>query len=77
MRDSQIRFIRQLGFSGTQFPDSLYSGLMFQPRIVGSAVAVGVLLQSGWLFLALSTVLWWSTWFPSLNAFDAVYKKLL
>lgn len=77
MRDSQIRFIHQLGFPGTQFPDSLYSALMFQPRIVGSVVALGVLLQSGWLFVALSTALWWSTWVPSLNPFDAIYNHLI
>ena len=77
MRDSQIRFIRQLGFPGTQFPDSFYSALMFQPRIVGGAVALGVLLQSAWLFVALATALWWSTAFPSLNPFDAIYNRVV
>jgi hypothetical protein len=74
MRDSQIRFIRQLGFPGTQFPDSFYSALMFQPRAVGVVVALGVLLQSAWLFVALGTALWCSTVFLSLNPFDAVYN---
>jgi hypothetical protein len=77
MRDSQIRFIRQLGFPGTQFPDSFYSALMFQPRAVACVVAVGVLLQSGWLFLALSAVLWWSTLFPFFNLFDAIYNSVV
>jgi hypothetical protein len=77
MRDSQIRFIRQLGFPGTQFPDSFYSALMFQPRAVGGVVALGVLLQSPWPFLALSAVLWWSTVFPSFNVFDAIYNSVV
>jgi hypothetical protein len=77
MRDSQIRFIRQLGYTGTQFPDSFYSALMFQPRVVGGVVALGVLLQSAWPFLALSAALWLSTWFPSLNPFDAIYNHVV
>jgi hypothetical protein len=77
MRDSQVRFIRQLGFPGTQFPDSFYSALMFQPRAVAVVVALGVLFQSSWLFLALSAVLWWSTLFPSLHLFDAIYNYLV
>jgi len=77
MRDSQIRFIRQLGFPGTQFPDSFYSALMFQPRVVGCVVALGVLLQSAWPFLALSAVLWWSTMVPSFNLFDAIYNSVV
>ena len=77
MRDSQIRFIRQLGFPGTQFPDSFYSALMFQPRAVGCVVALGVLLQSPWPFLALSAALWWSTLFPSFNLFDAIYNSVV
>ena len=76
-RDSQIRFIRQLGFPGTQFPDSFYSALMFQPRAVGCVVTPGVLLQSAWPFLALSAVLWWSTLFPSFNLFDAIYNSVV
>lgn len=77
MRDSQIKFIRSLGIDGAQFPDTLYSALMFQPRMVGIAVALGVLLQSPWLFVALSAALWCGTVFPSLNPFDAVYNQLV
>jgi len=77
MRDSQIRFIRSLGFEGTQFPDTLYSALMFQPRIVGIVVALGVLLQSAWLFVALSAALSCGTMFPSLNPFDAIYNHVV
>jgi hypothetical protein len=33
MRESQIRFIRQQGFSGEQFPDSFYTALMLAERV--------------------------------------------
>ena len=45
----------------------LYSALMFQPRIIGGLVALGIVLQTPWLFLALSAVLWWSALVPTLN----------
>jgi hypothetical protein len=77
MRDSQIRFIRQQGFSGKNFPDSLYTALMLQPRMVGCLAAVGILLQSAWLFLALSAVLWWSALVPTRNPFDAIYNHVV
>lgn len=77
MRESQVRFIRQQGFSGETFPDSLYSALMLQPRLVGCVAAVGVLLQSAWLFLALAGVLWWSALVPTRNPFDAIYNHVV
>jgi hypothetical protein len=72
-----MRFIRQLGFPGHEFPGSFYSALMLQPRVVGCVVALGVLLQSAWIFAALSAVLWWSTCFPSLNPIDAAYDRFV
>jgi hypothetical protein len=77
MRESQIRFIRQQGFSGETFPDGFYTALMLQPRIVGCLAAIGVLLQSAWLFLALSAVLWWSALVPARNPFDAIYNHVV
>lgn len=77
MRQARVRFIRQQGFSEENLPDSLYAALMLQPRIVGGLAVVGILLQSGWLFLALSAVLWWSALVPTLNPFDAVYNHLI
>lgn len=77
MRVSQIRFINQLGFPGSQFPDSFYTALMFQPRAIGVVVLLGVWLQSAWPFASLATVLWLSTWLPSLNPFDAVYNQAI
>ena len=77
MRDSQIRFIRQLGFPGSEFPDSFYSALMFQPRAVLSVVILGTLLQSAWPFLALSAALLCGTWRTVLNPFDALYNHVV
>jgi Domain of unknown function (DUF4395) len=74
MRASRLAFIRQLGFSLQKPDDVLYSALMFQPRIVGGILAIGVLFQSAWIFLALSAVLWWGTFVPTQNAFDAIYN---
>jgi hypothetical protein len=77
MRKSHVRFIRQQGFSGETFPDSFYTALMLQPRIIGCVAAVGVLLQSAWIFLALAAVLWWSALVPTRNPFDAIYNHLV
>jgi hypothetical protein len=77
MRTSQIRFIRQQGFSGETFPDSFYTALILQPRLVGCVAAAGVLLQSAWLFLALSAVLWLSALVPTRNPFDAIYNHVV
>jgi uncharacterized protein DUF4395 len=74
VRNSQIRFIQQQGFTGTDFPESLYSALMFQPRVVGVAAVAGGLLQSPWLFVTLGAALLWSASVPSLSLFDAIYN---
>ena len=77
MRDSQLRFIRQQGVT-TPNPDrNLYEALMFQPRTIGCLVLLGVLLQQPWLFLILSAVLWWGTFVPTRNVFDALYNRLV
>jgi hypothetical protein len=77
MRESQVRFVRQQGFDTPDVTHELYAALMFQPRIIGVLFVPGILLQSPWLFLALSAVLWWSTVVPSHNAFDAIYNHLV
>lgn len=77
MRESQIRFIRQQGFPAAAASDRLYAALMFQPRIIGGLVAIGIFFQSAWLFLALSAVLWWSTLVPTRNLFDAFYSRFV
>jgi hypothetical protein len=77
MRESQVRFIRQLGFPAAAASDGLYRALMFQPRVIGGLVAIGVVFQSAWLFLALSAVLSWSTLVPTRNLFDAFYNRFV
>ena len=47
---------------------------MLQPKIIGGVVALGIVLQSPRLFLALSAVLWWSTLVPTRSIFDAIYN---
>jgi hypothetical protein len=74
MRNSKIQFIRSLGYVDPHPDDQLYSALMLQPRIVGGLTAIGVLLQTPWLFLALSAALGWSAFVPTRSVFDAIYN---
>jgi len=77
MRQSEIRFIRQLGFTAVEPDHRLYVALMFQPRTVACVLALGLALQGAWLFLTLSAVLWWGTIVPTRNVFDAAYNRLI
>jgi hypothetical protein len=54
-----------------------YSALLFQPRLIGLIVLVGVILQEPRVFLALAGILWWSALVPRLNPFDALYNQTL
>ena len=74
MRNSKNQFIRSLGYPDPHPDDQLYSALMLQPRIVGGLTVIGVLLQTPWLFLALSAALWWSALVPTRSLFDAIYN---
>jgi hypothetical protein len=74
MRQAEIQFIRSLGFTTIEPDHRLYVALMFQPRTVASTVALGIALQSAWVFLALAALLWLGTVAPTMNAFDAAYK---
>jgi len=75
MRDSRVQFIRMQGVTTPHVDEELYSALMLQPRIIGVIVAVGVVVQSPLLFLALSAVLLWSALVPTRNPFDAIYNR--
>lgn len=77
MRESKVSFIRQQGIRRQDRTDGLYSALMFQPRVIGCVVALGVVTQSPALFLALAAVLWWSTIIPAQNPFDAFYNHVV
>src|SRR5262245_13170438 len=50
---------------------------MFQPRTIATVVALGIVLQNAWLFVALSGVVWWSTIVPRRSLFDAAYNHLV
>ena len=77
MRNSKIQFIRSLGYLDPHPDDQLYSALMLQPRIVGGLTVIGLLLQTPWLFLALSAALWWSALVPTRSLFDAIYNYVV
>ena len=77
MRESQFRFIRQQGFAAPPSDNHLYSALMFQPRIIGALVVLGIVYQSSWLFLVLSAVLLWNALVPTHNLFDAIYNHVV
>jgi len=72
-------FMKQQGFADE--PDDAcgmhFEGLYFQPRIVFPLVLVAILLQSVWLHLVLSAVLWWNTLAPSLNPFELAYNRFV
>jgi hypothetical protein len=72
-------FIRQQGLEEGSVPNcsATSSALLFQPRVVGPLVLLGVLLQSPAVFLPLAAVLWWSALLPRLNPFDALYNATL
>jgi hypothetical protein len=54
-----------------------YPALMFQPRLIGVLVIIGLVLQAWPLFLALAAVLWWNVLVPTSNPFDALYNRLV
>ncbi|MBN1358939.1 MAG: DUF4395 domain-containing protein [Sedimentisphaerales bacterium] len=72
-------FVRQQGFPETQEHDCAahYSALMFQPRVVGIIVLVGLVFQTWPVFLALAAVLWWNVLVPALNPFDLFFNRFL
>ena len=76
---AKLNFVRQQGFEDLEETScgARYPALMFQPRITAVLVAVGLIFQPGWLFLALAAVLWWNVLMPALNPFDALYNRLI
>src|SRR5688572_16948822 len=88
MTDAQreLNFVRQQGFHSAEAVSCgfQYRALMWQPRLIGVLVAVGLICQvAGFpsmaapLFLALSAVLWWNALLPNLNLFDSLYNALM
>ena len=74
---SKVDFVRRQGFTTEGCQEGFYSALMFQPRVIGVVVALSVILQSPWIFLMFSTVLWWNALVPSHNPFTAFYNHVL
>jgi len=77
--------MKQQGF--VEEPDNVcdmhFSGLYFQPRIVGSLVVAGIILQffsafgAAVLFFVLSGLLWWNVAVPKANPFEVFYNRAL
>ncbi len=71
--------MRQQGFveEADSVCDMHFSGLYFQPRIVGLLVVVAIFLQSPIFFFALSAILWWNVAFPKWNPFEMLYNRAI
>ena len=79
MHDPERNFILQQGLEdpGPQDTHRRFEALLFQPRLIGLVVLVGITFQSPAVFLGLWAVLWWSALLPRLNPFDALYNLTL
>jgi hypothetical protein len=75
---TKLNFVQQQGFrdASPKACDYQYPALMWQPRVIGILVLIGLVLQVWLYFLALSALLWWNVVFPALNPFDALYNRL-
>jgi hypothetical protein len=79
MHDPERNFILQQGLEEPVPKDThpRFEALLFQPRLIGLTVLVGVALQSPAVFFGLGAVLWWSALLPRVNPFDALYNLTL
>jgi hypothetical protein len=76
---AKLNFVRQQGFPDAS-PETcsyLYPALMWQPRVIGILVLVGLVFQAAPFFLALAALLWWNVILPAFNPFDAFYNRLV
>ena len=78
-RSAQLNFVEQQGFRDARADscEHLYPSLMFQPKLIGVLVIIGLVLQSWSFFLILSAILWWNVLVPDMNPFDALYNSLI
>src|SRR5262249_19425025 len=76
---AEENFVRQQGFRDVTSTACVhqYPALMWQPRVLGALVVVGIVLQSWLYFIALAALLWWNVLLPRLNPFDASYNFLI
>jgi hypothetical protein len=72
-------FMRQQGFAdeADSACDMHFSGLYFQPRIVGPLVVLGIVLQLPVFFFVLSAILWWNVVLPKWNPFEMFYNRVI
>lgn len=77
--NAELNFIRQQGFPNASADSCAcqYPALMWQPRIIGPLLLLGVLLQSLGYFFVLGALLWWNAAVPRMNPFDALYNFLV
>ncbi len=78
-RPADVNFVRQQGFRDADASacSVQYSALMFQPRLLGVLVLIGLITQAWPLFLILSAVLWWNVILPAWNPFDLFYNHFV
>jgi hypothetical protein len=76
---AKLNFVLQQGFrdAAPKACEYQFPALMWQPRVIGVIVLVGLIFQSCPVFLLLSAVLWWNVIFPARNPFDALYNRLV
>ena len=71
--------MKQQGFAeeADSLCDMHFSGLYFQPRIMGALVVLGIILQNPIFFVVLSAVLCWNVAFPKWNPFEMIYNRAI
>jgi hypothetical protein len=71
--------MRQQGFleEADSVCDMHFSGLYFQPRIMGPLIVAAIVLQSPIFFFVLSAILWWNVAFPKWNPFEILYNRAI
>ncbi len=80
MSSTMVRnFMKQQGFAEEvdSVCDMHFSGLSFQPKILGLLVVIAILLRSPSLFFVLSAGLWWNVAFPKWNLFEIFYNRVV
>jgi len=76
---AEVNFVLQQGFRDASAADCelRYPALMWQPRVIGCVVLIGLVLQAWPVFLGLSAILWWNAALPQRNPFDALYNRFI
>jgi hypothetical protein len=71
-------FVRQQGFRDATADACAYQfpALMWQPRIIGILVLIGLVMQAWLYFLGLGVLLWWNALLPRFNPFDHLHNAV-